>query len=322
MTQDLIPVRREDVLASIDEAIRDRTEDRDTLSGVQGEIINGVLIGLKEARDCVLATISAPPSGEAVGLEWRGDSLYFNGRNIGNIFAVGGDETNFTFLSVQNRNLFYSDEEARSALESAARSWLSPSLSETTKDQAQPDEAMDALECLHAHTRKTAATDSFYESHNQEMDEHMGTVRDALRAPHGCKHVPASPTPEMINAGRMAIDVAAPRNSYLAGSDAYSIAEKVIRAALDASPQAQQSEGVWQPIETAPKDGEVILIWKPNERRVGEYMMAAYWDDDRGGFIPVGGIHPRGYYSEIAKCDQGYPTHWTPLPSPPTKEDQ
>ena len=64
----------------------------------------------------------------------------------------------------------------------------------------------------------------------------------------------------------------------------------------------------WQPIETEPKDGESVLIWKPDERMVGEYMMAAYWDDRQGGYVPVGGVHKQGYYSETAGRDQGYPS--------------
>ena len=80
---------------------------------------------------------------------------------------------------------------------------------------------------------------------------------------------------------------------------------------------AQQPEG-WRPIETAPKDGEPILIWKPNERMVGEYMMAAYWDNsDEPGFVPVGGQHKQGYLSSVTGTPQGYPTHWRPLPAPP-----
>ncbi len=73
----------------------------------------------------------------------------------------------------------------------------------------------------------------------------------------------------------------------------------------------------WQPIETAPRDGEPVLIWKPDERRVGEYMMAAYWDDSQNGFVPVGGVHKQGYFSTLQGRDQGYPTHWMPLPTAP-----
>ena len=73
----------------------------------------------------------------------------------------------------------------------------------------------------------------------------------------------------------------------------------------------------WQSIETAPKDGEPVLIWKPDERMVGEYMMAAYWCDVQDGFVPVGGYHKQGYRSTVTETDQGYPTHWMPLPAPP-----
>jgi len=76
----------------------------------------------------------------------------------------------------------------------------------------------------------------------------------------------------------------------------------------------------WLPIESAPKDGEPVLIWKPDERMVGEYMMAAYWDDSHykePGWVPVGGIYKQGYFSDVTESDQGYPTHWMPLPAPP-----
>ncbi len=73
----------------------------------------------------------------------------------------------------------------------------------------------------------------------------------------------------------------------------------------------------WQPIETAPKDGDPILIYKPDERMVGEYTMSAYWDDDQEGWVPVGGIHRLGYRSSATNSYQGYPTHWMPLPEPP-----
>jgi hypothetical protein len=78
----------------------------------------------------------------------------------------------------------------------------------------------------------------------------------------------------------------------------------------------------WQPIESAPRDGESILIWKTDERMVGEYMMAAYWDNQHfsgeAGFVPVGGHHKQGYTSEVTGTPQGYPTHWMPLPARPS----
>lgn len=77
----------------------------------------------------------------------------------------------------------------------------------------------------------------------------------------------------------------------------------------------------WQPIETAPKDGTSVLLYKPDERRVGEYMLAGYFDDSDGiwggKWVAVHG-NSLGYFSEWQGADQGYPTHWQSLPEPPT----
>ena len=82
----------------------------------------------------------------------------------------------------------------------------------------------------------------------------------------------------------------------------------------------------WLPIESAPKDGEPVLIWKPDERMVGEYMMMAYWSEynmqDDAGWVPVGGVNKQGYRSSVTHTDQGYPTHWMPRPAPPAGKVQ
>ena len=75
----------------------------------------------------------------------------------------------------------------------------------------------------------------------------------------------------------------------------------------------------WQPIETAPKDGDPVLLYKPDERRSGEYVLAGYWGEWPGkadGWIAVGG-QPLGWHSSVVDAPQGYPTHWMPLPQPP-----
>ena len=116
----------------------------------------------------------------------------------------------------------------------------------------------------------------------------------------GCDNVGCSVLPSAVQLSQAAADEAWNR---------LAIEDAVTGRVFDVDP--------WQPIETEPKDGESVLIWKPDERMVGEYMMAAYWDDRRGGYVPVGGFHKQGYYSETAGRDQGYPTHWMPLPKPP-----
>jgi hypothetical protein len=65
----------------------------------------------------------------------------------------------------------------------------------------------------------------------------------------------------------------------------------------------------WQPIETAPKDGTWILIYKPfnlcgfddSEWFLGKYMVR--WFD--------------GYWCISQNQMLEYPTHWMPLPNPP-----
>jgi hypothetical protein len=74
---------------------------------------------------------------------------------------------------------------------------------------------------------------------------------------------------------------------------------------------------------SAPFDGEPYLIWKPDERMVGEYMMLAYWDHDHfsgePGWVPVGGHNRQGYVSEVTGTRQGYPTHWAEQPERPER---
>lgn len=77
----------------------------------------------------------------------------------------------------------------------------------------------------------------------------------------------------------------------------------------------------WKEIASAPRDGSSVIIWKPDERMVGEYMMTAFWDDNHfsgeAGWVPVGGHHRQGYVSQVTGTRQGYPTHWMPLPDAP-----
>ena len=78
----------------------------------------------------------------------------------------------------------------------------------------------------------------------------------------------------------------------------------------------------WQDIATAPKDGEPVLLYKPNERMVGEYTIVGYWGEWPGGgdcWIASGGT-PLGYRSQVAGADQGYPTHWMLLPLAPSQD--
>jgi hypothetical protein len=75
-----------------------------------------------------------------------------------------------------------------------------------------------------------------------------------------------------------------------------------------------RAERAWQPIETAPRTADYILVWDP------AYMttrVVSWYDAPRVG--PK--IHPNDGYWGISMSDQECePTHWQPLPAPPASE--
>lgn len=69
----------------------------------------------------------------------------------------------------------------------------------------------------------------------------------------------------------------------------------------------------WQPIETAPKDGTVIDLWVPdakNAKYSAHRIPSCKWDDKKGWVLDLIPI-------KISSLTDA-PTHWMPLPEPPT----
>ena len=66
-----------------------------------------------------------------------------------------------------------------------------------------------------------------------------------------------------------------------------------------------QRKDEWQPIETAPKDGTHI--------QVGEYGKDA-------GFHAITALHCTTGWMAFPGFDPIDPTHWQPLPAPPTED--
>jgi hypothetical protein len=58
----------------------------------------------------------------------------------------------------------------------------------------------------------------------------------------------------------------------------------------------------WQPIETAPKDGRLIL--------------AAHDETYQGGVVVISWRHEYNAWADY-DCDFWKPSHWMPLPEPP-----
>jgi hypothetical protein len=61
---------------------------------------------------------------------------------------------------------------------------------------------------------------------------------------------------------------------------------------------------VWQPIETAPKDGNCVLVANPKATAFSGFYVAFWSKDDN-----------RWLYSTYTAVPN--PTHWMPLPEPP-----
>jgi len=69
---------------------------------------------------------------------------------------------------------------------------------------------------------------------------------------------------------------------------------------------ARPAVEVWQPIETAPKDGTFVLCVEPSGHR---HIMQWYTPS----LAPEGGF----WRARVADGPGWHPTHWQPLPAPP-----
>jgi uncharacterized protein YaeQ len=65
---------------------------------------------------------------------------------------------------------------------------------------------------------------------------------------------------------------------------------------------------MWQPIETAPKDGEKILAWLVTSCGSIGFVDTLYWCSDD---------EPERWLNTHADEVYSTPTHWMPLPEPP-----
>jgi hypothetical protein len=82
-----------------------------------------------------------------------------------------------------------------------------------------------------------------------------------------------------------------------------------ILAALEAQFSTPRNE--WQRIESAPRDGTLILVFAPGT--------SAKWEGDLGNLISLCAWHESAGF---CICELREPTHWQPLPAPPAVEDE
>ena len=80
------------------------------------------------------------------------------------------------------------------------------------------------------------------------------------------------------------------------------------RAATYSEMELVRDEG-WQDISTAPRNGRRVLVWGPDFQTVTEA-----WFCEETGLWPRDSSHS----DEGEPCNVGLPSHWRPLPEPPT----
>jgi len=87
--------------------------------------------------------------------------------------------------------------------------------------------------------------------------------------------------------------------------------EKPMLGELAGAIEVRMGQG-WQPIETAPRDGESIMVWSP---MFGGQPVIAKWDADTYAKRPI----PRfiTYDRTHGARDLCCVAYWQPLPSPP-----
>ena len=80
----------------------------------------------------------------------------------------------------------------------------------------------------------------------------------------------------------------------------------------------------WQPIDTAPKDGTIVLGYFDNDDETF-FMSHIMWVKNGemvcGGNENDGLVGPQKWFSLLSRRGVE-PTHWMPLPAPPKKGDE
>lgn len=84
--------------------------------------------------------------------------------------------------------------------------------------------------------------------------------------------------------------------------------EKRMRAALEAAERA-----AWEPIETAPRDGTLIMVFLP----LLNLHAVARWEEQKYHTKPAPYFDVRGLSTVDSRAHA--PRYWRPLPAPPTE---
>lgn len=89
------------------------------------------------------------------------------------------------------------------------------------------------------------------------------------------------------------------------------------RAALSVEEKGEAEAVAWQPIKTAPKDGTEVLIWLAAPySRIEKARWYTPWANWQAGCLPIDPVR-----DEMHGIGSAVPTHWRPLPAPPSTNE-
>lgn len=73
--------------------------------------------------------------------------------------------------------------------------------------------------------------------------------------------------------------------------------------------------GGWRPIETAPKDGQFVLLWCGDS--LGDIPRVGNWVEANSVFVDEGYGPPESGWWDLEGRRELKPLHWLPLPDAP-----
>ena len=135
---------------------------------------------------------------------------------------------------------------------------------------------------------------------------------------------------------KLALEVLEEINTLSIGENAICLPAEIdtamdaIREALAEQP-AQQEPVAWRPIESAPKTGRKVILFYKNRLNVGRTVIARWLTDEQATEIDADDVGLEGgWYECIDNWDdftevaihEGEPSHWMPLPAPPSPKQQ
>jgi hypothetical protein len=137
--------------------------------------------------------------------------------------------------------------------------------------------------------------------------------------PEGWVMVPKIPTGAMLQAAEQRFNNA---KTSLMGFNARELAYAALLSASPAAPVVAEPVA-WQPIETAPKDGQTIILGFMENGEITQTAEMQWSHIQRNGFFPgqVGmWVCPGGNFTWNPEPAEFGPSHWMPLPAHPVAQ--